>query len=266
MAISSFSYAALLLFTGVSTGSTSPRSIRKHNRAISALHSTSTSLAALYLLNVNAWPVATAQFSSTFDPDHPDDRANPIISGKSSQGNRVTGWETGYLIYDTLALLYESSKIHPKQNPLVTLSKNDPVFLTHHVVLILALSYLQTYIAKGREKGVWVIVAFLLMNASNPLLHLRWWSRRRHNGQVSLGLDVAFAAVFAASRFGLIVWILKRYGDYHGFGPFEALRRQRISCKSGTAVLVGVNAVWWASLVRGILLTQTSRYRSFKKT
>ena len=259
VAISGFSYAALLLCARAFTTTSDPRAIRKHIRAISALHSTSTTFAALYLLNFDPWPVPAAQSDRTLDSDHPDDRANPIISGKSVRGNLVTAWETGYLVYDTLALLYASSKSHPSHNPLVTLSKNDPVFLTHHVVLIVALGYLQTYIAKGRERGVWVIIAFILMNASSPLLHLRWWSKKRRNGRVPLGLDVAFAVVFAASRFGLIVWVLKRYGDYHGFGPVEALRRQRIPCKSGTAMLVGVNAVWWVSLVRGILLRQTSR-------
>ena len=36
----------------------------------------------------------------------------------------------------------------------------------HHVGVGGALGVLQWYIAGGRERGVWVVVAFLLMNAS----------------------------------------------------------------------------------------------------
>lgn len=163
--------------------------------------------------------------------------------------------EAGYLIYDTGALLAEVHLKYPTKtasSTVSTLARRSPVFLAHHAALISALMYLQHYTANGREKGVWVIVAMLLMNASNPLLHLRWY-RKKQTGKSDRVIDLALVLVFALTRFGSVYWILRSYAAFHRTGTLDAIRRQRVVCQTGTGVLVGVNALWWAGLVQGIM-------------
>lgn len=236
--------------------------LRTRVKAISATHSLLTTALCLYVLKYGEWPVHGENITGT-DPrlnqldatTRLDDSRNPIIAGTNSFANALTAFETGYLIYDTGALLAEA---HLKYNTkgaistVTTLCKRSPVFLAHHLALISAFMYLQHYISNDREKGLWVIVAMLAMNASNPLLHLRWYLKRR-NGRTDRRVDVALAFVFGATRFGNVYLILKKYGNYHSIGAWEAIARQRIQCKVGTGILTGVNAVWWVGLVRGIL-------------
>lgn len=236
--------------------------LRTRVKTISATHSFFTTALCLYLLEYGEWPVKGATIIVADSHPHKldaitrlADSKNPIIAGKNSFANALTAWEAGYLVYDTGALLAEA---HLKYNTkgaistIITLSWRSPVFLAHHLALISAFMYLQYYVANDREKGVWVIIAMLAMNASNPLLHLRWYLKRR-NGKGDRRVDVALAIVFAVSRFGNVYFILKKYGDYHAIGAWEAIARQRTQCKVGTGILTGVNAVWWVGLVRSIL-------------
>lgn len=165
--------------------------------------------------------------------------------------NFITAWEAGYLIYDTGALFLESyvrDKSRGYRSALIRLFRGSPIFVAHHVLLISSLLWLQTYIAKGKEKGLKVIMAFFLMNASNPLLHLRWW-KKKLTGKRDMEVDAALAAVFAITRFGSVYWVMQTYGQYHGFGAWEAFRRQRIECQAGTGLLTGLNALWWVALL-----------------
>ena len=251
------------LLGGLENPDISPLQRRAKIKAISALHSITTTLVALYVLRYTQWDV-TASSAESYLHSSPakggakngnlDDSNNPIIAGRSTIANGLTAWEAGYLTYDTCALICDSYARSNKKSLVSSvsrLSKESPIFLAHHVALISALLYLQTHIATGREKGLWVIVAFLLMNASNPLLHARWWARQK-TGTYNNGLDVAFALVFAVSRFGLVAWVLRRYGAYHSLGAWNAYKRLRWQCKTGTVALVGFNVVWWILLVNKI--------------
>ena len=187
-----------------------------------------------------------------------------MIVGRNSLGNAITGLETGYLLFDTLALLYISSShpnnkgSHSLRTSLSHLARKDPLTLAHHLSLVTGLGILQHFIHQTRERGVYIIVSLILMNASTPLLHLRWW-RRKATGKGSLGLDVALAAVFAACRVGVVCWVLREYGRFHSgggagdaVGAWEAPRGQRWVCQVGTGALVGVNGVWLAALLKSI--------------
>lgn len=208
-------------------------------KAISSFHALSTSVAVLYSLS-QPWPIGSdrGQLSSSLaQPHFLDDRENPMIRGHSELGNAITAWETGYLLYDTVALL--------------TITRKDPVMLIHHGMLLGALGYLQIYITRQQERGIWIILAFLFMNASNPLLHLRWW-RRKRTGKDDGRIDTLFAVAFAVCRFGTISYVLKKYGTFHRLSAWEAFLRQRAVCKVGTASLFLLNAAWWLRLVASI--------------
>lgn len=237
-------------------------------KAISSFHATVTTGLALYAL-YRPWiverglpPLNLGLGKSVFD-----DLLNPMIAGRSTLGNAVTGLETGYLVFDTLALIYLSRQrlqdAHSKGSPASTattsnlatafahLAKSEPLTLTHHLTLATGLGILQNFIARGRERGVYIITAFILMNASTPLLHLRWY-RRKRTGRSSLILDAALAVVFAAARLSVIWWVLGQYGKWHGVSAWQTLRGQRWVCQAGTGALGVLNAVWLGRLVRGI--------------
>ncbi|OCL13373.1 hypothetical protein AOQ84DRAFT_111477 [Glonium stellatum] len=268
VALSATSYG--LILRSIVSPEPSPLKLRATIRGLSATHSIVTTILALYVLRHANWsspkelrherpariskPESQNAIEKPSSATYLDDTYNPLIADHSSLANTITSFETGYLIYDTSALLYSSylqnSRRSIPRTPLY-LAKDSPVFLAHHLALISALAYLQTYIAARREKGIWVIIAFLLMNASNPLLHARWFVRRK-TGRADNRLDAAFAVVFALCRVGMIRWVLRRYGEYHGLSAWGAYKRLRVPCKTGVAALVGFNGLWWVLLVAKI--------------
>lgn len=218
-------------------------------------HSILTTAAVVYALSKD-WPLVVEHTPKpTSTATYLDDRQNPLIFGKSQLGNFITSWETSYLISDTLSKLDWSLPVH---RAWLALARERPLTLFHHLALLSALGVLQVYIARGRERGVWIIVALMLMNASTPVLHWRW-RQRKTRGKTTLTADALLAATFAACRMGLVEWVLRQYGKFHGIGPWEALRAQRGICQAGTGVLVGVNAIWWLILVKNMAKKVRSR-------
>lgn len=233
-------------------------SIRTRIKAISACHSLFASCLTVAALS-QTWDVAPhPKFSGsekvldgTSSGGILDDSQNPLISGKNSLANFVTAWEAGYLIYDTGALFLESlfkNRSRDARLALTNLIQESPIFVAHHFLLASALLWLQTYIATKREKGLRVIMAFFLMNASNPILHLRWY-KKKTTGKSDTRVDAILAAVFAITRFGSVYWTIRKYAQYHGLGTWESLRMQRTVCQAGTGLLTGLNALWWAGLI-----------------
>lgn len=233
-------------------------SLQPINRAISAGHTALVTLVVLFALSRSELGSATATDRSRqpkyASDSNLDDSENPLIQGQSSFANAITAWETGYMLYDTWSMIHSAQSDHSLQGfakSAVGLARTQPALLAHHVVLSCAFLRLQQYIYLGRERGIWIILVFLLMNASNPFLHGRWWARKQ--GRSTKDLDAAFAAVFAISRFGSVAWALRRYGTYHGLGPWEAYRKLRFPCHVGTGALTGLNAIWWLLIMHGII-------------
>ncbi|KAI7250782.1 hypothetical protein D0864_12643 [Hortaea werneckii] len=219
---------------------------------ITDVHSVLSSAAVLYALS-QPWSVTPGTPTSAH-ASLLDDSLNGMIHGKSTTGNAITSWEAGYLVYETLAvalLRYKRRPDEPLLKSLLRFSSKEPLTFSHHLSLIVCLGCLQFYIAQGRERGVWIINAFNLMNASTPILHWRWLHRHR-TGKSNLKLDLLLAATFAACRMGLIIWVLSKYGSFHGIGAWEAFVKQRWICKIGTAALFIMNSAWWLTLVKGI--------------
>jgi hypothetical protein len=235
------------------------------SKAVSALHATTTSVVAVYLLTYSKWPVPQSPARHPHRGGDrntpPDNTLNPLISGQNSLANALTTWETVYLIFDTWLMVYATRKrmgLSSNSVALRIVAKKSPAILAHHVLLASAFLYLQSYIVAGKEKGLWVITAFTLMNSSSPVMQLRWWLRRR-SGRPSNIMDLAFLASFAGARFGVVVWILNRYGSYHGLTAVQAYKGLRKECKVGTAMLVGFNGVWWTMLAHKLVTRNTKR-------
>ena len=185
--------------------------------------------------------------------DNLDDSENPLIQDQSNFANALTAWETGYLVYDTWVLVHSvhAGSESSYYQSILQAAKTQPAGFGHHIALSCAFLVLQRYIHLGRERGIWIICALMLMNASTPVLHARWWARQQ--GSSSKTWDAVFAAAFATCRFGTVAWVLRTYGYYHGLGAWESYRKLRIPCQTGTGALVGLNALWWVALTTGMV-------------
>lgn len=233
--------------------------VQKLVKGISSGHSILTTLLVVAALN-REWVVtpsssvatrSTVSETISIGPGNLDDSENSLISGRSSFANLITAWETGYLIYDTAALVFLSYRKDRTQSFPEFLKRcfhDSPVFMLHHLAIVSALLYLQHYIAVGREKGLKIIMAFLLMNASNPLLHLRWWQKKT-TGRRDLRIELALAFVFALTRFGGVYYVMQQYGEYHQLDAWKAFRKQRLPCQLGTGLLTSMNGIWWVGLL-----------------
>jgi hypothetical protein len=270
MALSAATYSTILRLSTAQRHRIKATKVAEAAKIIASLHAIATTVAALYALRSSQWTIPESRSRRRSKPppngyfpsvgpfksqSELDDSANPLITGQCSYSNALTAWEAGYLFYDTYAMVYEAYIARPNggaRRALLRVAKQSPLLFGHHLVLFVLLSYLQTYIAAGREVGIWVITSFILMNASNPVVHARWWIRR-WTGRSDFRLDIALIVAFAAARFGTLAWVLKKYGQYHGLGPWEAFTKLRIACKMGTAALIGVNGLWWVIQVIKII-------------
>ncbi|KAI4129537.1 MAG: hypothetical protein LQ338_002173 [Usnochroma carphineum] len=258
---SSVSYAALLrVLSGPSPSATR---FTKSIRAVSTIHSSLVTVLALIALQRGQWHSAGLPRELTVHSKHsisgnggyPDDSQNPLITARSEFANSVTALEAGYLAQDIIALLFEAYLRGGSKSL-------DKTLLTHHVGIGAALLALHYYIAKGREAGIYVIIMFLLMNSSTPILNLRWYLRTFHPQQrrVLLGADLAFVVSFFMARVWLVWKILAEYGSFHQWTALEAYAYGlRLPCKLGTGALWTANLGWWIMLV-GNVASRTSRF------
>lgn len=223
-------------------------------KSVSTLHSSLVTLIAIHVLTREQWRPTNDSSSPHVAPvvkGYPDDSSNPTIQGRSELANAITAVETGYLLQDTVILMLEA-KLRSHGGAINV----DKTMLTHHLGIGTALLILQYYIARGRERGIYIIVQFLLMNASTPMLNLRWyiktyrpdWKRGR------LVADSAFVAAFYSARVWLVGKILRDYGAFHGWGALDTFRYGlRLPCQLGTGSLWLANVGWWSVLVWNVV-------------
>ncbi|KAL8712192.1 MAG: hypothetical protein Q9220_003626 [cf. Caloplaca sp. 1 TL-2023] len=259
------SFASYSILLRVLSGP-SPSSARftKSVKAISTLHSSLVTVLALIALRRGPWrtlsgPSAlsdTLRSNIAGSGSYPDDTYNPLITARSEFANSVTAIEAGYLVQDTIALLW-ATRLHKSGN-----ASLDKTLMTHHVGIGTALLVLHYYIARGSEVGIYVIVMFLLMNSSTPILNLRWYLKTYHRGRrrTLLAADLAFAGSFFMARVWMIWKILADYGRYHGWGALEAyMQGLRVPCKLGTGALWTANLAWWTMLAVNVA-SRTTRF------
>lgn len=132
-----------------------------------------------------------------------------LITSRSARSNAVVAIEAGYLIQDTAISYLADSRYKIRFTRLMKL---------HHVVLGSLLTLFLEFARRKRERGVFFVEMFLLMNASTPLLNLRWFLRRRNrHGRVqalaSTINDAGLVATFFACRIGLCVFIAYSTAD-----------------------------------------------------
>jgi len=247
----------LRLLTGPSPTSTRYTAALK---ATSTLHSLlTTALSLTYLHNTHSkWPSPSPPLSPNSiahtpnQRNYPNESHNPTITTRSTFGNAIAGIEAGYLLQDTLALLLKAHTYrHPTRSNVL-----DKTLIAHHITIASLLLLLQYHIAHNREAGIYIIIQFLLMNASTPVLNLRWYLRTYAPAwrRAGLATDVLFAAAFFVARVGLVWVVLRDYGAWHGMGAWEAYwQALRVPCQLGTGALLGVNLGWWGILVRNLV-------------
>lgn len=232
----------------------SPKRFSQAVKGISTLHSTLLTVLALYALRQKPWRSSSTPSSISNDTNrsiagrggYPDDSQNPFITARSEFANSITAIEAGYLLQDVIVLLVEA-KLHGAGGPGL-----DKTLMTHHLGIGSALLVLHYYIARGREVGIYVIVMFLLMNSSTPILNLRWYLRTFASQRKAALLlaDGAFVASFFMARVWLVWKILEIYGAHHGWSALEAFTKGlRPPCKFGTGALWMANMGWWTILV-----------------
>ena len=252
------------LIRTLSGSSPSPHRFSNAVKAISTLHSTLLTVLALYALQHKPWrPSSPPKDLSNTSKEHipgkggyPDDSRNPFITARSEFANSITAIEAGYLVQDIVVLLIEA-RLHGGRS-----WKLDKTLLTHHIGIGSALLLLHYYIARGREAGIYVIVMFLLMNSSTPILNLRWYLRTfaPQRRAAILSADWAFVLSFFTARVWLVWKILAVYGAHHGWSALEAYKiGLRMPCKLGTGALWTANMGWWTILV----INTVGRARNF---
>ena len=128
---------------------------------------------------------------------------------------------------------------------------------------LLILVWLQVYIAQGREKGILIIVAMLLMNASSPFGTMRWFliNFRPDLRSSTKALTVAYVVAFGTFRVGLIYYILRIFGQQMGISALEAYQSLRMPCKIGTSSLALVNTAWFINAVRSFVVRELATRR-----
>jgi len=232
-------------------------------KTVSTIHSSLLTALALSVLQKTQWSAPAPSLTQLMAmrteylvTGCPDDSANPTIQGQSELANAITAIECGYLIQDSVALVL-SARLYKKVGISGTL---DKTLLAHHIGIGTALLILHLYIRQGREKGIYIIVQFLLMNASTPILNLRWYIRTFKPDWKTARLlaDGAFVPAFFAARVWLVGKILGDYGAWHGWTAWEAFRYGlRMPCQLGTGALWAANVGWWSVLVWNVASRST---------
>jgi hypothetical protein len=89
-----------------------------------------------------------------------------MVSARSSLANSLIGVEAGYLLQDAVVLTLEAWLRSRARGRLLMRELVGRVLVLHHACVGGALGLYQWYVARGLEKGAWVILLFMLMNAS----------------------------------------------------------------------------------------------------
>lgn len=220
--------------------------LAQSRQAISIFHVTLQTLLSAICLQQESHALAAvpAGFSINSQP--------PIIATRSLFAQCITAIETGYLLQDSLVLLYMYLKRHKKAPNASRLKSFNFLHLgLHHAILGGCLSLLQYYIAHDWDKGILVIVALHLMNASSIFGTVRWFliNFRPSRGRLIAITTAMYFASFAIFRVYVVLWVVWVYGKQCGYSTWTAVKVLRLPCKVGTGTMLLVNSLW---LIDGI--------------
>jgi hypothetical protein len=198
----------------------------------------------------NSHAFTTAPWASDEPDGHARETEVPIIAAQSHFANNIIGYEAGYLLQDSLTLLYvyrNTRHSPPSRGKAV----NYLHLFMHHVLIGSAIVYLQRRIAARRTPGVLVVVAMHLMNASSVPGTIRWFLIRRSPGRKALiaNMTILYLASFAAVRIALFYFIIYVFGRQQGISTWRAVGKMRVPCRVGIGTILLVNSAW---LIQGI--------------
>ena len=250
------------------TPTPSPLRLARTRETLSLLHCASITFASAYCLHRHGYGYGHSLSTTTTPLSDSDSTSNtlksvpdtiseaslPLIATRSRLGNALTAWETGYLLSDCVVLLYAARaqrqyvQIHGS-NIKQLKGLNITHLALHHALLVAGLAVLQSYIARGAEKGILVIVALFLMNASSVPGTLRWFLVNFAPGRTRSirAVTAVYLASYGVARVGLLWWVLRVFGRERGVGVVEAWGRLRWQCRMGMGMMGAVNAGWWVS-------------------
>lgn len=222
-----------------------PLRIAQSREAISIAHCTLMTVLSLACLRQSS---VSSLLSREYRSDIPD-RDLPIITTRSDFANAITALETAYLLQDSVVLIYASrvAKRAGRDGDRSMKGLNVTHLAWHHAGLSGALGMLQMYIARGREKGVLIVVMMMLMNASSPFGTARWFLVKFRPGAMwgIMLVTVGYLAVFGLCRVYMVYYILKTFGRQKGRGALEAFVRLKWHCQLGTGAMGVVNMGWF---------------------
>ena len=247
--------------------------ITRSRQTLSIFHCSLQSILTLSCLNHHSDSLSkTVSYTSYGRPNK--DSEVPFIGTKSGFANCITALEAGYLLHDTYVLLQAYScrdKPNIAGSPGEERKRDQQVkgwsFLhlgLHHIILCSLLLVLQYYIAKGRERGILIIVALHLMNASSIFGTVRWFMINFYpdRGSLILLLTIAYLVAFAVCRLYVVYWILEIFSSQEGSSIWQALVNLRVPCKIGTFSIVLVNAAWLVTGVRNVIFKSRRRRKT----
>jgi hypothetical protein len=261
----------LAVFYAITPRKASPLRLAASREAISIIHCTTMAILTIICLQ-RELPATIAQTREVQSGAGPTaDRHLPIITTRSEFANALTAIETAYLLQDSpiLLLAAQSQQVFLHKRTTTTSGPASTKNLRglnlrhlgwHHALLGSAFVVLQVYIARGKEKGILIIVAMLLMNASSPFGTARWFliNFRPEAKRLIKGLTVAYLIAFAACRVGLLYSILHIFGKQLDISALEAFRRLRVPCKLAMSSLGLVNTAWFLNALRSFILREMS--------
>lgn len=189
----------------------------------------------------------------------------PIMRTRSTFAQCITALEAGYLLQDSVVLLqgYRNRNRNVANTPQIK-GWNFLHLGLHHAGLGSLLLILQYYIAKQQEKGILVIIALHLMNASSIFGTLRWFlvNFRPRSHKAILLTTAMYLVAFAAFRVYLIVWIMRIYARQRGPSVWRAIQGLPSSCKIGTGTMLAVNTIWLMIGIRNLAVRIASRTKT----
>jgi hypothetical protein len=233
----------LILYTSLPTHP-SPVRLAQSREAISIVHCTLMTALSLACLRQSSISSLLTRLPSNSDIP---DRDLPIITQRSEFGNAITALETAYLLQDSVVLFYASRVARRAGQGSTAKGLNITHLAWHHAGLSAALGLLQVYIARGREKGVLIVVMMMLMNASSPFGTLRWFlvNFRPDARWGIIFTTLAYLVTFGVCRVYLVYYILASFGAQKGRSALEAFVRLKWHCQLGTGAMGIVNSAWF---------------------
>lgn len=265
-----------VLFYLVTPRSATPSRFIKSREAISVLHCTFVTLASAYVLQSRHRDWDSNRLGGSLGKRNPAEpnisygANSPLITTRSTLGNSITAFEMGYLVQDAVILILaarlRAQGLGRGRESLVK-EINWRVLGWHHAGISTALGLLQWYIARGKEKGIMIILMLMFMNASlvdlfilsfvwdyvltvsyrTPVGTLHWYLVNFQCAWRKLIMiaNAVYLIMYGIFRVGVVYWILHVFGSQTGHSAIGAFWRLRTTCWLGTSTIGIANLIWF---------------------